>query len=34
MTVTLKDVANRSLWATTVEPRFDAWSRGAVAMRS
>ena len=27
MTVTLKDVENRSLWAVSLEPRVDRWSR-------
>ena len=34
MTVTLKDVADRDLWSTTIEPRMENWSRGVPSMRS
>jgi alkaline phosphatase D len=34
MTVTLKDVEDRALWLTRIEPRMERWSRGAPAMRS
>src|SRR5438132_461951 len=34
MTVTLKDVADRDLWSTTIEPRMEKWSRGVPSMRS
>jgi alkaline phosphatase D len=34
MTVTLKDVEDRDLWATRIEPRMEKWSRGAPPMRS
>jgi alkaline phosphatase D len=34
MTVTLKDVEDRDLWSTRIEPRMERWSRGAPATRS
>jgi alkaline phosphatase D len=34
MTVTLKDVDDRDLWSTRIEPRMEKWSRGAPAVRS
>ena len=34
MTVTLKDVEDRALWSTRIEPRMERWSRGAPAIRS
>jgi alkaline phosphatase D len=34
MTVTLKDVADRDLWSTRIEPRMDRWSRGSPSVRS
>jgi alkaline phosphatase D len=34
MTVTLKDVEDRDLWATKIEPRMEKWSRGAPPLRS
>jgi alkaline phosphatase D len=34
MTVTLKDVEDRALWSTRIEPRMERWSRGAPAVRS
>ena len=34
MTVTLKDVEDRNLWATTIEPAREKWSRGAMPARS
>jgi alkaline phosphatase D len=33
MTVTLKDVADRALWSTSIAPRLDQWSRSPVARR-
>ena len=33
MTVTLKDVEDRKLWAIEVEPRMEKWSRGAPQLR-
>jgi alkaline phosphatase D len=33
MTVTLKDVADRNLWSTTVAPRKERWSRGIAPAR-
>jgi len=33
MTVTLKDVEDRDLWSTRIEPRMEKWSRGAPALR-
>jgi alkaline phosphatase D len=34
MTVTLKDVEDRDLWAVKIEPRMEKWSRGAPPLRS
>ena len=34
MTVTLKDVDDRDLWSTKIEPRMEKWSRGAPPVRS
>ena len=34
MTVTLKDVDDRDLWSTRIEPRLEKWSRGAPPVRS
>ena len=34
MTVTLKDVEDRDLWSTRIEPRIERWSRGAPSIRS
>jgi alkaline phosphatase D len=34
MTVTLKDVADRDLWSTKIEPRMEKWSRGVPSARS
>src|SRR4029453_4765437 len=34
MTVTLKDVADRDLWAIRIEPHIERWSRGAPSLRS
>jgi hypothetical protein len=34
MTVTLKDVEDRDLWSTRIEPRMERWSRDAPAIRS
>jgi len=34
MTVTLKDVDDRDLWAVKIEPRMEKWSRGAPPVRS
>jgi hypothetical protein len=34
MTVTLKDVNERDLWAVRLEPRRERWSRGGAAARS
>ena len=34
MTVTLKDVEDRDLWSTRIEPRMERWSRGGPATRS
>jgi alkaline phosphatase D len=34
MTVTLKDVGDKSLWSTRIEPRMEQWSRGARGLRS
>ena len=33
MTVTLKDVEDRALWSTRIEPRLEKWSGGAVVGR-
>ena len=34
MTVTLKDVDDRDLWAVKIEPRMEKWSRGSPSIRS
>ena len=33
MTVTLKDVEDRNLWSTRIEPRWEQWSRGPASRR-
>jgi hypothetical protein len=33
MTVTLKDVEDRKLWAIELEPRMEKWSRGPSHVR-
>ena len=34
MTVTLKDVEDRDLWSTRIEPRMEKWSRRSPSLRS
>jgi alkaline phosphatase D len=31
MTVTLKDVGDRNLWSTRIEPKLSRWSSGLIA---
>jgi hypothetical protein len=34
MTVMLKDIEDRGLWSTRIEPRMQQWSRGSPSVRS